>query len=55
MDRATHNRLVKSNRYDNCEFIELRLEDYDNLEKVVMVRKFDVVVNLASQVDARIP
>jgi Nucleoside-diphosphate-sugar epimerases len=51
--RIHYNRIVKSPIHTNYRFIQLRLEDRDNLSALFKNEGFDVVVNLAAQVGVR--
>ena len=48
-----YNKLVKSERYSSYHFIQLNLEDRENVLKLFAREHFDVVVNLAAQAGVR--
>lgn len=48
-----YNKLVKSNTIPGYSFIQLKLEDKQNLEELFSQQKFDIVVNLAAQAGVR--
>jgi len=48
-----YNKLVQSNIYPEYQFIQLNLEDKENLEKLFAEQKFDKVVHLAAQAGVR--
>ncbi len=48
-----YNELITSAAYTNYKFIQLNLEDRENLNKLFDKEKFDVVVNLAAQAGVR--
>ncbi|MEP7108276.1 MAG: NAD-dependent epimerase [Ferruginibacter sp.] len=48
-----YNKLVKSNSMPGYTFIQLRLEDKENLQELFITRNFDIVVNLAAQAGVR--
>lgn len=47
------NKEVKSSLYENYSFVKTNLEDKENLEKLFIKHKFDVVINLAAQAGIR--
>lgn len=52
-DEIAYNQLISSAKYDNYQFIQLKLEDRDALHELFANRTFDVVVNLAAQAGVR--
>lgn len=48
-----YNSILKSSLHENYKFIQLQLEDKENLHKLFEEEKFDIVVNLAAQVGVR--
>ena len=48
-----YNTLIKSTSIPNFSFIQLRIEDKDNLNQLFDQQKFDIVVNLAAQAGVR--
>ncbi|MEO5893942.1 MAG: NAD-dependent epimerase [Ferruginibacter sp.] len=48
-----YNRLVKSSTMPGYSFIQLKLEDKENLDQLFTTQEFDVVVNLAAQAGVR--
>ena len=48
-----YNQTVQSTKYPNYQFIQLQLEDSENLNKLFESQKFDKVVNLAAQAGVR--
>jgi UDP-glucuronate 4-epimerase len=52
-DNLKYNILVKSTSLELYSFIQLKMEDKDNLEMLFLDQKFDVVVNLAAQAGVR--
>lgn len=48
-----YNRLVQSTKYPEYKFIQLQLEDAENINKLFKVEKFDRVINLAAQAGVR--
>jgi UDP-glucuronate 4-epimerase len=49
----SYNQLVQSKLFSNYSFIQLQLEDKENLNKLFSGQKFDAVVNLAAQAGVR--
>lgn len=49
----SYNQLVQSKLFSNYSFIQLQLEDKENLNKLFSDQKFDAVVNLAAQAGVR--
>ena len=52
-DAIEYNKLVASDKHDNYRFIQLKLEDEDNLNTLFAEQKFDRVCNLAAQAGVR--
>ncbi|MHC4237154.1 MAG: NAD-dependent epimerase [Planctomycetota bacterium] len=52
-DAIEYNKFVASDKYDNYRFIQLKLEDEDNLNTLFAEQKFDRVCNLAAQAGVR--
>lgn len=52
-DSIAENALVQSSKYPNYRFIQLKLEDRENLFKLFENEKFDKVCNLAAQAGVR--
>ncbi|MFW6370572.1 MAG: NAD-dependent epimerase [Bacteroidota bacterium] len=52
-DTLSYNQLVRSQTLPNYRFIQLNLEDRENLEKLFAAEKFDMVCNLAAQAGVR--
>jgi len=52
-DSIAYNQVVTSSKNDNYQFIQLKLEDREELFELFANRKFDVVVNLAAQAGVR--
>ncbi|CAN5800918.1 NAD-dependent epimerase [soil metagenome] len=50
---VTYNELVKSSSYPGYSFMQLKLEDRENLQQLFADQKFDVVINLAAQAGVR--
>ena len=48
-----YNKMVKSSYFSLYSFIQLKLEDKQNLEELFSQQKFDIVVNLAAQAGVR--
>lgn len=48
-----YNKLIPSTLFPNYKFIQLNLEDKENLEKLFETEKFDKVINLAAQAGVR--
>ena len=51
--QVEYNKLLTSNKHDNYRFIQLKLEDKENLETLFAEQKFDRVCNLAAQAGVR--
>ena len=52
-DAIRYNELTQSTRYDNYRFIQLNLEDRENIETLFKTERFDAVCNLAAQAGVR--
>lgn len=52
-DAIAYGKLIRSNVHSNYQFIQLNLEDKENLEKLFAQEKFDKVINLAAQAGVR--
>ena len=52
-DKVEYNKLVVSGKHDNYRFIQLNLEDKENLDALFAEQKFDRVCNLAAQAGVR--
>ncbi|MHC4926208.1 MAG: NAD-dependent epimerase [Planctomycetota bacterium] len=52
-DVIEYNKLIPSGTYDNYQFIQMNLEDKDNIDKLFAGQKFDKVCNLAAQAGVR--
>lgn len=48
-----YGKLIQSKKYSNYQFIQLKLEDKENLQKLFEEQKFDKVINLAAQAGVR--
>lgn len=48
-----YNQIIKSSKFPNYRFIQLNLEDKENLGKLFAAEKFDKVINLAAQAGVR--
>lgn len=48
-----YNKLIQSDNYPNYQFIQLQLEDKENLEKLFATQNFDYVIHLAAQAGVR--
>lgn len=48
-----YGKLVQSKKYTNYQFIQLKLEDKESLQKLFENQKFDKVINLAAQAGVR--
>ena len=48
-----YNELLESEKDSNHKFINLKLEDFENLNKLCIVQEFDAVCNLAAQAGVR--
>ena len=52
-NKIVYNQLIQSTVYPNYQFIQLNLEDKENLQKLFADQKFDRVINLAAQAGVR--
>jgi UDP-glucuronate 4-epimerase len=52
-DQIQYNQMIQSSKFPNYKFIQLKLEDKENLVKLFETEKFDKVVNLAAQAGVR--
>lgn len=52
-EEIEYNKICKSDKFSNLEFIQLQLEDKDNVLALFDTYKFDYVVNLAAQAGVR--
>jgi UDP-glucuronate 4-epimerase len=52
-ENIEYNKLVSSSKHANYSFIQLQLEDKENLEKLFAGQQFDKVCNLAAQAGVR--
>ncbi|WP_152268879.1 NAD-dependent epimerase [Agriterribacter humi] len=52
-ENMEYNKLVSSSKHANYSFIQLQLEDKENLEKLFAGQQFDKVCNLAAQAGVR--
>lgn len=52
-DDIQYNKLITSTKYPKYKFIQLKLEDKENLDKLFANEKFDKVCNLAAQAGVR--
>lgn len=53
-EKTVYNRPVKSSKYpENFEFIQLNLEDRENIPLLFQLNQFDCVINLAAQAGVR--
>ena len=52
-DLIEYNKLVSSSTFDNYQFIQMNLEDKDNLNALFAGQNFDKVCNLAAQAGVR--
>jgi len=51
--KIEYNKLIQSSIYSDYQFIQLNLEDKENLEKLFTEQKFDKVIHLAAQAGVR--
>ncbi len=51
--KVEYGQLVSSSNFSHYRFIQLQLEDADNLNKLFATEKFDKVINLAAQAGVR--
>jgi UDP-glucuronate 4-epimerase len=52
-DNVEYNKLVTSNTFENYQFIQLNLEDKQNIDTLFKQQRFDKVCNLAAQAGVR--
>ena len=52
-EKIEYNKVVESNKYSNYKFIQLNLEDRENIFKLFKEEKFDKVCHLAAQAGVR--
>jgi UDP-glucuronate 4-epimerase len=52
-DEIVYNKVITSKKYPNYRFVQLNLEDKDNLHQLFATEKFDKVCNLAAQAGVR--
>ena len=52
-DKVEYNKFIVSGKHDNYRFIQLNLEDKENLNALFAEQKFDRVCNLAAQAGVR--
>ena len=52
-EAVQYNQLAASSKHDNYRFIQLNLEDKENLDTLFAEQKFDTVCNLAAQAGVR--
>lgn len=52
-EKIQYNQIVKSQKNPNYNFVQLKLEDRENLQKLFAREKFDVICNLAAQAGVR--
>ena len=52
-DDIDYNGIARSTKYPGYSFIQLELDDRDNIVRLMQEEKFDVVVNLAAQAGVR--
>jgi len=52
-EKIAYNKRVQSSIFENYQFIKLRLEDTENMERLFAAEQFDKVVNLAAQAGVR--
>lgn len=52
-DDIVYNKLITSSRYESYRFIQLNLEDKENLIQLFKEQKFERVINLAAQAGVR--
>lgn len=51
--KVKYNTLISSDKHSNYQFIQLKLEDKENLDKLFAEQQFDKVCNLAAQAGVR--
>ncbi len=52
-DDIHYNKIISSTKFKNYKFIQLKLEDKENLDNLFKTEKFDKVCNLAAQAGVR--
>ncbi|MHC4524443.1 MAG: GDP-mannose 4,6-dehydratase, partial [Planctomycetota bacterium] len=52
-DKLEYNKLIASDMFDNYHFIQLNLEDKQNMDTLFEEQRFDKVCNLAAQAGVR--
>ncbi len=52
-EKVCYGKVVRSDRYSNYSFIQLNLEDKENLDRLFAEEQFDKVCNLAAQAGVR--
>ncbi len=52
-EQIEYGKIVSSSIFDNYRFIQLKLEDQENVNKLFKEEKFDTVINLAAQAGVR--
>jgi len=52
-EELEYGKIIQSSKYPNYKFVQLNLEDKENLEKLFKEEKFDKVCNLAAQAGVR--
>jgi UDP-glucuronate 4-epimerase len=52
-ESISYNQLVQSDKQANYRFVQLQLEDRENLQQLFAAEQFDAVVNLAAQAGVR--
>lgn len=52
-EEIEYNKLIQSSIYPDYKFLQLNLEDKENLEKLFLEQKFDKVIHLAAQAGVR--
>ena len=52
-DDVHYNKIISSTKFKNYKFIQLKLEDKENLDNLFKTEKFDKVCNLAAQAGVR--
>ena len=51
--KIKYNKILQSDKFSNYRFIQLNLEDKENVDKLFAAEKFDRVCNLAAQAGVR--
>lgn len=52
-NKVEYNNIIRSDKFDNYRFIQLNLEDKENIDRLFKEEKFDSVCNLAAQAGVR--